>query len=129
MTYPLEESYKDNGGKNKRDKQISKKKGSTKTSNTKKSYLAMIKSALVEMKEKQGSSLIAIRKYIAANNRIKGTGARFKHHFSLTLKKAVDDKIVIRNGARYKLSEKTRKQMGRIRQKVTGKFHLKEIKS
>lgn len=78
---------------------------------SKKSYLGMITTALSQLKEKNGASLVAIRKHVMANNKIKPGNTRFNQHFSATLKKAVTDKVVVRIGARYKLSDKVKNQL------------------
>ena len=78
---------------------------------SKKSYLGMIQTALLKIKEKNGASLIKIRKFVLSNNDVKSGNARFNQHFSATLKKAVNDKVIIRVGARYKLSDKSKAQL------------------
>ena len=74
--------------------------------------IVMVKAAIGALKERSGSSTIAIKKYIAAN--YKGVDAeKIKTHVLKALKKGVADKSLVQIKASYKLAkvEKPKKEV------------------
>jgi histone H1/5 len=54
------------------------------------SYQDMIKDAIINLKDRSGSSRVALKKYVKANNKITAEGAFFDSLFNRALKSGVD---------------------------------------
>merc|ERR1712012_768094 len=67
----------------------------------------MVKAAIKALKERNGSSLAAIKKYIAANYKV--DVVKIKHFITKALKKGVDAKTIIKVKASYKLAKEEKK--------------------
>merc|ERR1712242_348883 len=68
---------------------------------------AMIAAAIKALKERNGSSLAAIKKYIAANYKV--DVVKIKHFITKALKKGVENKSIIKVKASYKLAKEEKK--------------------
>ena len=78
--------------------------------------MVMVKAAIGALKERSGSSTIAIKKYIAAN--YTGVDAeKIKTHVLKALKKGVTDKSLVQIKASYKLA-KVEKPKKEVKKKV-----------
>lgn len=80
-----------------------KKKKKTKTKTRHPSYLNMIKEAVENLCQRNGSSLVAITKYLSTNYSLP---EGFKARLKTTLKKGVEDCIFTKIRNSYKLSKK-----------------------
>lgn len=107
---------------------VKRKRKSSSTSN-KTSYLTMIKGSLDVMKEKNGASLVAIRNHVLKAHKPTTTTARFNQYFSSTLKKGVADGVIIRTGARYKLSDKAKIDIRNDKRKKFKSVGIRGLKS
>merc|ERR1719392_409637 len=67
----------------------------------------MVKAAIKALKERNGSSLAAIKKYIAANYKV--DVVKIKHFITKALKKGVEAKTIIKVKASYKLAKEEKK--------------------
>jgi len=87
------------------------KKLSAKQRASKHTYAKMIARALVDLQERSGSSAVAIAKHIEANQ-----GQNLPDHFKIfirrALKKAVKERLLKHEGARYRLSTTGKYKLG-----------------
>ena len=68
----------------------------------KKSYPEMVKDAFLENTDNKGITHQTIRKYV--QGKVKVTSSRFHQNVTSAIQKLVDDKTILKNGLRYKLT-------------------------
>lgn len=85
-------------------------------------FIDMIKTAITELKERGGSSLPAIKKYLSANNEVDFTKGSDKSHLLRALKNGSEKGTLIKVKASYKVAKeaKKKKPVAKKKKKKTG---------
>ncbi|KAJ9085202.1 hypothetical protein DSO57_1016354 [Entomophthora muscae] len=89
-------------------------------------YSDMIKAAITAIKDRKGASRQAIVKYIEATHKI--PAEKSKSHLKVALKRGIEKKSLVANGARYKLGSATKAAPKKVTKKVVKKAAKKIVK-